>query len=179
MANKLVTYQVNRILDASLTAVEADDTVVTGWSLASEFVVAFQVDASTPWGPENYEIQWRDDDDGTPTWTQLTGAGELITGDSTDLVNGNPTTQKCTNVPGGSTWEAGIQVEGTDETGNFTHTDEYYTEFHFAINPVNATAGHKYAFRLYAVTSGAEVGVGVATVTMEQSSESPSESPSK
>ena len=60
MSNKLPNYEVNRILNASLVAQEADDTPVTGWDISAEFVIAFQVDATTPWGPENYEIQWRE-----------------------------------------------------------------------------------------------------------------------
>ena len=167
MSNKAPILTASRILDGSRVAQAADDTPVTGWPTTDPFIIVFQIDEGAgPW-TANYRVDWQDDTDGSG-YTELVTSGELIRGPGTVLTDGGAVTsgeRACTATGGGgSTWQDGLELDGSSQTGSYQILDEYYTEFHVVVDPQNADY-HTYSFRLYDATDGAEIDIAAATIT--------------
>ena len=76
----------SRILNASRVAQAADNTGVTEWKKANEFIIVFQLDeAKGPWTAA-YKLQWKV---AGGTYADLAATGAIKWGTVTDLVNGN------------------------------------------------------------------------------------------
>jgi len=158
----------SRILNASRVAQAEDDTDVTNWAKANEFIVVAQIDEEKGAWPAQYSLQWRDvTDEGS--FVDIAETGEIKWGTATDLQNGNAVVigeKACTNTPAGSDWQDGEEVEGAAVCDSINLADECYCEIHFACNPPDAEAGHEYEFQLYDYTNSAAIGVLLAGITI-------------
>ena len=156
----------SRILNASRVAQAADDTDVTGWKKANEFIVVFQLDEEKgPWTAA-YKLQWKV---AGGTYADLAATGAIKWGTVTDLVNGNAVVigeKACTATGGaGSTWQDGWEVEGASISSSIELADECYTEIWFACNSGDAENGAQYYFQIYDATNSAVIAEAVATLT--------------
>jgi hypothetical protein len=144
-----------------------DDTSVTNYDTANTLIIVIQVDeVKGPWDAA-YTLRWRNETDNPGGgFTALAATGEVKWATDTVLVNGNAiTSQWCTNVPGGSTWQNGEEVEGAATCDSINLADEYYTEIAWAIDLEDAGAGDQFTFQLYDQTNGAAVATVIPTIT--------------
>ena len=168
MANKLPTLTMCAWSNVSTRVkIGNDGDNLTDWTVGDSVILAIQIDATTPWGPEVYKVRWRASGG---TFADLGAATEIAYESTSALTNGDAVSSgesECSNVPGGSTWEDGLEAEGTGTFSAFTHTDEYYTELQIALNTANAQYATTYELELYAVTSGAPLATLTVTLTSE------------
>ena len=156
----------NRLLSATRVALANDNTGVTGYNKANQFIVAFQIDEEKgPWNAQ-YTLRWRNVTD-AGSFAAIAATGEMAWGSATDLVNGTAiTTKQCQGTGGaGSTWQNGEEVEGAATSDAINLADEFYTEVHFAVDPSGAHDGDQYEFQLWDETNGAAIGTGAAALT--------------
>ena len=159
----------SRILNASRVAQAADDTGVTEWKKANEFIIVFQLDEGKgPWTAA-YKLQWKVSGG---TYADLAITGAIKWGTVTDLVNGNAVVigeKACTATGGpGSTWQDGWEVEGASTSSSIALADECYTEIQFACSAADAEAEAQYYFQIYDNTNSAVVAEAAATLTISQ-----------
>ncbi|MGW8178094.1 MAG: hypothetical protein ACWGQW_04775 [bacterium] len=169
MATKDPDVVASRLLTATLgnLGTGADDEDIADFTIGDEFVICFQLDeAAGPWNSITYRCRWRNVTD-LGSFAQLTSSGELTVGSSTSLVNGGTySTQRCANVPSGSTWDNGNEVEGTSDSASISVADEHYFEVCYAVSSVNAVGNKQYEFEIYDQSNGASVGTAAAAITM-------------
>lgn len=154
----------NRYLDKDKNPLAADKTSIS-ITREQNFIVSVQIDEEK--GPyiASWGLRWCDNTDLQP-FTNLSSTGEMKWGTDTALTNGNASSQLCTNIPAGSTWQAGKEVEGAFSCSSFELADEYYTEIQWAVNPADAQIGHVYLFELYNVTLGGSLTSLTGSVTI-------------
>jgi hypothetical protein len=168
MAQAAPVLIANRLLSATRVALANDNTDVTGYDKANQFIVAFQIDEEKgPWNAQ-YTLRWRNVTD-AGSFAAIAATGEMAWGTVTDLVNGTAVTTKLCQASGGSgsSWQNGEEVEGAATCDAINLADEFYTEIHFAVNPAAALGGKQYEFQLWDQTNGAAIGTGLATVTIQ------------
>lgn len=166
-AGSAFTVSGSRIANATRTWQAAEDTPVTNWNKANDFIVAIAFESSAHASAAgNLRIYWRNKTDGG-SFTSLYTYGEITYFGETDLVNDNAvvTGEKgCTSLL--TTFVDGVEREGENEYYKGLGNDEW-TECHWAVDASNALPGKEYEFELYDRTEGAHVGVCLATLTIK------------
>jgi len=158
----------SRIADDAESYQAACDTNVSDWTKTDDFILVIQVGTSKGPIARAYKLMWRNVTD-AGSFADVTGSGEITFNATTSLVDGDPFTPNTGCVADELSAEDGLESEGDNilpDSGTYTHSDEYYTEFAWALDCSNALDGKEYAFQLYDVTESAIIGVAGATITM-------------
>ncbi len=150
----------------------SDDNPVINWTKTNPFIIGIQVGTSKGPIARQYKLQVKDitDDD---AWQDIGSTGEIkwalvadtVLGDGTTLTSGN---KLCTGTPEPN-WQDGLESEEDNllpDSGTYSLTDEYYSEFQWGLKSNDAEDAHEYAIRLFDVTQGASVGEALAHITM-------------
>lgn len=151
----------------------APDGDVTGWATSDEFILAtaFQTN-SKPVQAGRFKIQWRDVTD-SGSFADVAATGEIhyttsttVLSDGTDVTSG----EAICSAYGGDTWQNGLENENDllcpDGAGTYTLSEDYYTEFHWALNPASAEPGHEYEFQVVDDANSVTIGTCGCTISM-------------
>jgi len=104
-------------------------------------------------------------------WTDVAVAGPIRYTATTDLTDDGTLTsgeKLCSGVPSGASWADGLENEGDNvlpDSGTFSLTNDYYSEFQWGIDGSNGTDDVTYQFRLYDTTQSFNTGPALATIT--------------
>jgi len=159
----------SRIADDAEAYQAACDSNVPDWVKTDDFILVIQVGTSKGPISRAYKLMWRNVTDGG-SFADVGSSGEITFNASTSLVDDDPFTPNTGCAADEPNPETGLESKGDNilpDSGTFTHSDDYYTEFAFALDCSNAIAGKEYAFQFYDVTESQIIGVCGATITME------------
>lgn len=158
----------SRIADANRNWQAAEDTPVTGWDKANEFIIAIAIQTDAHLGDtDSFRVEYQDKTDVSGFIALPAAASELIQGTATVLVNGDTvaSAEKGCNALNGFEEEAG-ELEGDNETPSITLAQNGWCEVQCAVNPAGAQDGHEYEFRLN-IVGDAKYYTALATLTIQ------------
>jgi len=161
------TLEGSRIANATRVWQAAEDAGKADWDKIADFILATAI--ATSKGPlaYAYKLQWRNKTD-AGSFADVGATGDITYSAVTDLVDGNALLTGEAGCTGVGTWQDGLESEDDNilpDSGTYSLADEYWTEFHWALDCSNALDGKEYEFQL--LTTGDNViGVCLATLTM-------------
>ena len=166
----------SKLYDANEANPSAENGSFVDWSVDDEFILALQVlydDAcNKATVGSQFKLQFSEDGGG---WQDVAADTAIAWGTNTSLVDDAAGTQKITSAtPAGcsGSFEGANENEGDNtlpDSGTIAvGTAENWREFHWALNPANATPGSVYTFQCVNITNSntALIGAVSSSVTI-------------
>jgi len=145
-------------------------TLPSAWTKTNDFILATRIYIVKNTAARAYKLRWRDvTDEGV--FADVTDTGEITYSAVTDLTDDGDllVEEKLCDAQGADIWQNGLESEGDNilpDSGTYSLTAGYYTEFQWALDCDGAEDEHEYEFELWDVTEGASVGTCLASITM-------------
>ncbi len=138
------------------------------WDKANDFILATGIYGSKGPYDRAYKLRWRKVGG---TFVDVGATGAITYSADTVLVDGTSLLieSKICAAQNGYAWQNGMESEGDNllpDSGTYSLTDEYYTEFQWALSCDDAEDEAEYEFELWDNTEGVSLGTCGATITM-------------
>ena len=129
---------------------DSENTERTGQSKGVNFIVRIQVaeDVGNSTGNDYWQLFVNSVNDRPTAWQITTTSSDVQS--VSDTPSTNPATYKCTNLDPPLTWQNGLLVESSDESGKLQLAGNYFTEFAWiCVFTSGASDNTSYYFWLY------------------------------